>query len=72
MSTFTAILRDNLIVRFYKYYIIESIMIVKRDGFKTLLKERGKKVFLAIFTYYLVRDTLLYIIIPYMLARGLF
>lgn len=61
----------NFLVRFYKYYIIDSILIVKREGFKSLIKKRGWKVFAVIVAYYTVRDTILYILIPYLIARGI-
>ena len=63
---------NNFIFRFYCYYIIDSIVMVRREGFKTLIRKRGKKVAVAIFTYYLIRDTILYIIIPFAAARGIF
>ena len=62
----------NILIRFYKYYIIDSILIVKREGFKALLKKRGWKVFAVVIGYYTVRDTILYIIIPFLVARGIF
>lgn len=65
-------LQQNLIITLYKYYIIDSILVVKQFGFKELLRRRGKKFFYAIIGYYLVRDTVLYLIIPYAVARGLF
>lgn len=61
----------NILIRFYKYYIIDSILIVKREGFKVLLKKRGWKVFAVIIAYYTVRDTILYILVPYLIAKGL-
>lgn len=65
-------LRQNLVFRLYKYYIIDSIMIVKKFGFKELVRKRGMKFLYVIIGYYTVRDTLLYIVIPYCVARGLF
>ena len=62
----------NILIRFYKYYIIDSILIVKREGFKALLKKRGWKVFAVVIGYYTVRDTILYIIVPFVIAQGLF
>jgi len=62
----------NILIRFYKYYIIDSILIVKREGFKALLKKRGWKVFAVVIGYYTARDTILYIIIPFLVARGIF
>lgn len=58
--------------RIYKYYIIDSIIIVKKEGFKSLLRKRGWKVLAVIIGYYTVRDTIFYIIIPYMIARDIF
>lgn len=62
----------NIIIRFYKYYIIDSIIIVKNEGFKSLLRKRGWKIFAAVIGYYIVRDTILYILIPYLAARNIF
>ena len=62
----------NILLRFYKYYIIDSILIVKREGFKALLKKRGWKVFAVVIGYYTVRDTILYIIVPFVIAQGIF
>lgn len=64
-------LKDNFIFRFYKVYIIDSILITKNQGFKQLIKQKGWKIFLIIFLYYLIRDTLLYIVIPFFIARGI-
>lgn len=76
MKTLGAILdrlsAKNILVRFYKYYIIDSILIVKHEGFKALLKKRGWKVFAIVIGYYTVRDTIVYIIIPILIAEGIF
>jgi len=76
MNTLIGILNTlaakNIIIRMYKYYIIDSILIVKREGFKALLKKRGWKVFAFVIGYYTVRDTLLYIVIPFVVAQGIF
>jgi hypothetical protein len=65
-------IRRSIIIRFYKYYILDSILIVKRQGFRELLRQRGWRIVLVVGGYYLVRDTIVYIIIPYCVARGLF
>lgn len=72
LSLIVKTIRQNLLFRLYKYYIIDSILIVKRFGFKELWKRRGLKFLLIIVSYYLVRDTLLYVVIPFCIARGLF
>jgi len=64
-------LQRNFLFRLYKYYIIDSILIVKKSGFKELLRQRGVKFLLVIIAYYTVRDSLVYIIIPLLLAKGL-
>jgi hypothetical protein len=63
---------NNIIIRLYKYYIIDSIIIIKNNGFKDLLKQRGWKFLLVIISYYTIRDTIIYIVIPYLVASGLF
>lgn len=71
-ATLDRLSAKNILVRFYKYYIIDSILIVKREGFKALLKKRGWKVFAMVIGYYTVRDTMVYIIIPLLIAKGIF
>jgi hypothetical protein len=61
----------NIIIKLYKYYIIDSIILVKREGFKSLIKKRGWKVFAIIIGYYTVRDTIVYVLIPFLVAKGL-
>jgi len=50
------------------YFSKESIndykKIYKEKGFKALLKKLGWKIFLIVFLYYLIRDIILYVIIP--------
>jgi len=70
-ATLDRLSAKNILVRFYKYYIIDSILIVKREGFKALLKKRGWKVFAVVIGYYTIRDTLVYIVIPYLVAKNI-
>jgi len=58
--------------RLYRHAITDSLLILKRDGFRELLRQRGWKFFAAIVAVYLVRDTLLYLVVPRLIARGLF
>jgi hypothetical protein len=71
-ATLERLSTKNILVRFYKYYIIDSILIVKREGFKALLKKRGWKVFAVVIGYYTVRDTIVYIVVPLLIAKGIF
>ncbi len=71
ISPYITILQNNIFFRLYKHYIIDSILIIKTHGVRELFKRRGKKFVLVIFTYYLIRDSIIYILIPYCVARGL-
>ena len=46
--------------------------VFKEQGFKGLVKKYGWKLVLAVLMYYLIRDSILYILIPYLIAKGLF
>jgi hypothetical protein len=72
LSLVSNTVKKNFLFRIYKHYIIDSIVIVKKFGFKELFRRRGLKFLLVIFTYYLVRDTFVYIIIPLCIAKGIF
>ena len=52
--------------KFFKKYI----KIFKESGFKGLIKEGGWKLLIGFFLYYLIRDTILYILIPYLIVKG--
>jgi len=71
LKTITRSADKFLLFRLYKYYIIDSIIIVKREGFKSLIKKRGWKFLLIIAGYYAVRDTIIYLLIPLIIAKGL-
>ncbi len=45
---------------------------LRTEGFRAVVKTLGWKVIAGIILYYLVRDSLLYIVIPYLIARGVF
>ena len=57
------------LLRLYKYYVLDNIYIVRNYGFKTLLALRGFKILLLIILYYLIRDSILYLIIPFFIAK---
>ena len=44
---------------------------LRKDGFSGFVKQKGWKIVVAIFLFYLIRDSFLYIFLPYMAARGL-
>ncbi len=45
---------------------------LKEKGLREFIKSIGWKMLLGIFLFYLVRDVFLYLLIPYLIARGLF
>lgn len=65
-------LKSNFLFGLYKYYIIDSVLIIKREGFKTLIKKRGTKFIYIIIGYYAVRDSIIYLLVPYLIAQGIF
>jgi hypothetical protein len=71
MRALLSVLNKIILFKVYKYYIMDSILIVKKEGFKSLIIKRGWKFFIIIAAYYGVRDTILYILIPFLIAKGL-
>jgi hypothetical protein len=72
VSKILTLLQENFLFRSYKYYIIDSVLIVKNRGVKELLRTRGLKFILAVLVYYVIRDSMIYFVIPFLVARGLF
>lgn len=58
-------------IRLYRYAVIDSLLIAKRHGLRELLRQRGWRFVAGVIGYYLVRDTMLYIVLPLCIARGL-
>ncbi len=44
----------------------------RESGLRGVSKKYGWKLFLAFFMYYLVRDVVLYILLPYLIYQGVF
>jgi len=61
--------RTSVLFRWYKFFILDSVAIIRESGFKTFLRQRGWKVIAVVITYYLIRDSFLYILLPYLVAR---
>lgn len=61
--------RTSVLFRWYKFFILDSVAMIRESGFKTFLRKRGWKVIAVVFIYYLIRDTFLYILLPYLVAR---
>jgi hypothetical protein len=51
---------------------LREIKATFRDsGLKGVSKKYGWKLFLAFFVYYLVRDVLIYVVLPYLVFQGI-
>ena len=61
-------IKEKLIPKFLRKYVYYY----KEHGFKKTVKKFGWKLFTIIFLYYLIRDSILYIIIPYFVLKGIF
>ncbi len=61
-------IKEKLIPKFLRKYVYYY----KEHGFKKTVKKFGWKLFGIIFLYYLIRDSILYIIIPYFVLKGIF
>ena len=48
-------------------WAIDWWAIIKTEGFKSFVKQKGWKFLVAFILFYLVRDVTLYIIIPYLI-----
>ena len=56
---------------FKSKFLRKYTKIYKENGFKGVLKEGGWKVITYFVLFYLIRDTILYIIVPYLIVRGI-
>ena len=56
---------------FLPEFLRENIKYYKKNGFKKTIKKLGWKVILLIFMYYLIRDSILYNIIPFLVGKEL-
>lgn len=64
--------KSSFLERLTPKFIQEARQVRKESGYRGLVKRYGWKLFAVFFTYYLVRDSILYILLPYLIARGLF
>ena len=53
-------------------FLQEYIAVFKKDGFKGVLRKGGWKILFYFFMFYLIRDSILYILIPYLVVKGFF
>ena len=53
-------------------FLQEYVAVFKEDGFKGVLRKGGWKILFYFFMFYLIRDSILYILIPYLVVKGFF
>ena len=53
-------------------FIKKYTEVYKKDGFRGLVKKGGWKLLFYFFMFYLIRDTFLYILTPYLIGKGIF
>jgi hypothetical protein len=56
---------------FKSKFLRKYTSIYKEDGFKGVLKVGGWRVITYFVLFYLIRDTILYIIVPYLIVKGI-
>jgi hypothetical protein len=61
--------RTTICYRWYKSYIVDSVQMIRHSGFKVFFRRRGWKIITVVILYYLIRDSVLYILLPYLVAR---
>ncbi|MBD3225069.1 MAG: hypothetical protein GF313_10100 [Caldithrix sp.] len=52
-------------------FIKEWVTLIRENGIREFLKQKGWKFLAVIVLYYLIRDTILYIIIPYLVINNI-
>jgi hypothetical protein len=52
-------------------FIKEWVTLIRENGIREFIKQKGWKVLAVIVLYYLIRDTILYIIIPYLVINNI-
>ena len=60
-------MKNFLVPKWIRFYI----NIYKEKGFKAAIKAAGWKMVVLVFFYYLIRDLILYVLIPYLIGKGI-
>jgi hypothetical protein len=55
----------------FRSWLREATATFRRGGLRGVVQAYGWRLFAAFFVFYLVRDVTLYILLPYLAARGL-
>ena len=65
-----SVLAKVRIVRWVPEFLAEARDTYRADGARGVIKRYGWKILALLFVYYLIRDSILYLLIPYLIARG--
>ncbi len=52
-------------------FVDDAVVEIKTNGFKAFLKKKGPWFVGGVILFYLIRDTLLYIVIPFLVVNGI-
>lgn len=63
--------RVSFLDRVTPKFVREARVIFREQGAKAVVRRFGWKLFAAFFIYYLIRDSFLYILLPYLITKGL-
>lgn len=59
----------SFLARLAPKFVREVRDVFKREGMRGAVKRYGWKLFAAFFVYYLIRDSIIYLLIPYLIAQ---
>ncbi len=64
MSKRLNFLKPKFITKYTELYV--------KEGFRGVIKKGGWKFLFYFFMFYLIRDSILYLLIPYLIGKGIF
>lgn len=60
-----------LLKRIFKPPIIQEWSdLLREKGLRVFVREKGWKIVIAVFMFYLIRDSILYILVPVLITQG--
>ena len=67
----TRTIRNTFLWKWYDALVLDNVRILRNEGPRVLIRRKGKRIIAFVIAYYLVRDSILYILLPYLVARGI-
>ncbi len=52
-------------------FMYDWVKLIKQEGLKEFFKKKGWRIIAAIFFFYLVRDSILYLLLPYLIINNI-